>query len=57
MSAFGFAHYYASSDVGDVCRLHQMSVSSLKPTNKRPSGKKKDLVIASSRRSMTLSMN
>lgn len=37
-----------------VCKLCQMSVSDLKPTNKRPSDKEKDLIGGSFRRFITL---
>lgn len=52
---FGFAHYYyKSNSVDDIYKFCWMSVSSLKPANKRPSGKKKDLVEVSFRTSITL---
>lgn len=34
----------------DIYRLYRISASSLKPTNKKPSGKEEDLIKASSRR-------
>lgn len=39
----------------DVYWSCEMSVSGLRPVNKRPSGKKENLVETSSRKSMTLS--
>lgn len=40
--------------MGDIYRLCYMSVSSLKPANKRPSSKEKDLIGVFSRKSTTL---
>lgn len=40
--------------MGDVCKPYRMSVSGLRPANKRPSSKKEDLVETPSRKSTTL---
>lgn len=55
MSALSFIyHYYRNSDIGDIYRPCQISVSGLRLVNKESSSKEKDLIRAFSRRSATL---
>lgn len=56
MSVFGFAYYYhKNSSVNNIYWLCRISVFGLRSANKRPSGKKKDLIRVSFRKSITLS--
>lgn len=53
MSTFGFPHhYYKNIDMHNICKLYQISISDLKPTNKWFNDKEKDLVEAFSRKSI-----